>query len=672
MTNEKIGFIRRAAALALILALALAAPALASSDGTTKWRALLIGNSSYRQLDDLDSCAYDLRQMRLALTSGSIGYTKISSQSNLTKEGLQSAVNSVLTWGADEDDVTVVYYTGHGASSGLAGVDYNAYSGGGIYSFSLLQSALANVPGKVIILLDACESGGLIGKSAAGSDDFVDNAIRAFSGASSKVTGKAITSGDHFHVIASSSQTQSSYALNGGYGVATWALCEAMGWADNGSKPGNKLISLEGDGDGDLTVTVGEAYSYASQEVSSLLAKYGYTQNMKAYPEGSTQTLIARAPAAATPSESAKYTNVAGVLNFSKACIAPGKTLQLQLNVKNAAKVSWKTSKSSVATVDSNGLVTGVSSSSVVPRITVFYYVGADSFFTYCDVRVLPAKYVVQSIRLKCASLTLQQNQGYTMPVRFSPASARYKGLTWSSSNPDVVAVSSSGRILAKASSGTATITATATSGVTDSVVVTAAAAQPTSVSLNYRTRTLIPGGTCMLTQTVLPAIAKDKSVKWKSSKESVATVSDTGLVTAVAAGRTTISATTVNNKTATCVVTVVKNESVPRTRPLSAYGQLRSSARRIYYNTTGSLVVDMYFYNRTGYAQRIPTPNPGLVVLKLKSGAKIPVKVTSATTRPLRNRAYTIYTFKLNLEDYPQLMHLNLLGSDASYEAVN
>lgn len=669
MANEKIGFIRRAAALALILALALAAPALASSDGTTKWRALLIGNSSYRQLDDLDSCAYDLSQMRSALTSGSIGYTKISSQSNLTKAGLQSAVNSVLTWGADEDDVTVVYYTGHGASSGLAGVDYNVYSGDGIYPFSLLQSALANVPGKVIILLDACESGGLIGKSAAGSDDFVDNAIRAFSGASSKVTGKAITSGDHFHVIASSSQTQSSYAMNGGYGVATWALCEAMGWADNGPKPGNKLTSLEGDGDGDLTVTVGEAYSYASQAVSSLLEKHGYTQDMKAYPEGSTQTLITRAPAAATPSESAKVLDNSKI-DITKACIAPGMTLQLNSSLKNPY---WTSSDPSLVSVSAKGLVTG---------LKYVYYRGSYKYATImaqeggtyaaCQVRVLPAKYVVQSIRLKHATLTLQQNQGYTMPVRFSPASAHYKGLTWSSNNPDVVAVSSSGRILAKASSGTATITATATSGVTDSVVVTATAALPTSVSLNYKTRTLISGGTCMLTQTVLPSIAKDKSVKWKSSRESVATVSDTGLVTAVAAGRTTITATTVNNKTATCVVTVVKNESVPRTRPLSAYGELRSSARRIYYNTTGSLVVDMYFYNRTGYTQRIPTPNPGLVVLKLKGGAKIPVKVTSATTRSLRNRAYTIYTFKLNLEDYPQLMHLNLLGSDASYEAVN
>jgi uncharacterized protein YjdB len=677
MTNDRTRFIRRAIVFALAIMLALAAPALASSDGTVKWRALLIGNSSYQQLDDLDSCAYDLSQMKSALKSGSVGYTKTASYSNLTASGLQSAVNGVLTWGADGDDVTVVYYTGHGASSGLAGVDYSTSTGNGIYSFSQMQSALANVPGKVIILLDSCESGGLIGKSASSSTTFTDNAIAAFSGASSGVNSKAITSGDHFHVIASSSQTQSSYSA-GNYGLATCALCEAMGWADNGSKAGNKLTTLEGDHDGDLAVTVGEAYTYASGAVSDWLTSYNeahgtnYTQDMQIYPSGSTQQLITREAAATSETETSKAT-AASTMNFKKACIAPGMTIQLKLNVTGATKISWSSSKNAVATVDSNGLVTGVNYSySTIPRIMATYLVGSDSYYTYCDVRVLPARYVVQSIRLKYATLTLQQNKGYTMPVRFTPASARYKGLTWSSDHPEIVKVSSGGRILAVTSSGTATITATATSGVSASVVITAVAQQPTSVKLDKSKLTLIPGGKYILAETVLPAIAGDKSVTWKSSNDAVATVNTDGQVVAKAVGKATISATTVNGKRATCVVTVVKNQSIPRTRPKSTYGKLVSSARKISYNDSGSLVVDMYFYNRTGYTQKIPTPNPGLVVLKLKSGTKIPINVTSTTTRSLRNGVYTIYTFKLNVEDYPQLLGLNLLSSDAWYEAVN
>jgi uncharacterized protein YjdB len=80
----------------------------------------------------------------------------------------------------------------------------------------------------------------------------------------------------------------------------------------------------------------------------------------------------------------------------------------------------------------------------------------------------------------------------------------------------------------------------------------------PTSVSLNKTTNTLTVGGTATLTATVMPADASNKNVTWTSSAPSVATVSSTGLVTAVSAGTATITAKTVDgNLTATCVVTV-------------------------------------------------------------------------------------------------------------------
>ncbi len=66
-------------------------------------------------------------------------------------------------------------------------------------------------------------------------------------------------------------------------------------------------------------------------------------------------------------------------------------------------------------------------------------------------------------------------------------------------------------------------------------------------------------GATRNLNETVLPTNASNKSVTWSSSNTSVATVSNAGLVTAVAAGSATITVTTVNSsKTATCAITVV------------------------------------------------------------------------------------------------------------------
>ncbi len=78
-----------------------------------------------------------------------------------------------------------------------------------------------------------------------------------------------------------------------------------------------------------------------------------------------------------------------------------------------------------------------------------------------------------------------------------------------------------------------------------------------TGVTLNKTSATLTVNETLTLTATVLPSDATDKTVSWASSNTSVATVSN-GVVTAVGAGNTTITATTTDGGyTATCTVTV-------------------------------------------------------------------------------------------------------------------
>ena len=78
------------------------------------------------------------------------------------------------------------------------------------------------------------------------------------------------------------------------------------------------------------------------------------------------------------------------------------------------------------------------------------------------------------------------------------------------------------------------------------------------SVSLNKSTTSLAVGATETLIATVLPTNATNKSVLWESSSTSVATVSNAGLVTAVAEGATVIAVITVDGtKTASCTVSV-------------------------------------------------------------------------------------------------------------------
>jgi hypothetical protein len=80
-----------------------------------------------------------------------------------------------------------------------------------------------------------------------------------------------------------------------------------------------------------------------------------------------------------------------------------------------------------------------------------------------------------------------------------------------------------------------------------------------TGVTLDQAVLSLTEGETAQLTATVDPDTATNPSVTWASSDDAVATVSDTGLVTAVAPGAANVTATTTDGGfTATAAVTVV------------------------------------------------------------------------------------------------------------------
>lgn len=78
------------------------------------------------------------------------------------------------------------------------------------------------------------------------------------------------------------------------------------------------------------------------------------------------------------------------------------------------------------------------------------------------------------------------------------------------------------------------------------------------SVSLSQPTAEMLVGESVQLSATVLPSNATDKTVIWASSKQSVATVTESGRVTAIAEGVSTITASA-SGKSATCMVTVSK-----------------------------------------------------------------------------------------------------------------
>ncbi|MCL2023452.1 MAG: Ig-like domain-containing protein [Oscillospiraceae bacterium] len=132
----------------------------------------------------------------------------------------------------------------------------------------------------------------------------------------------------------------------------------------------------------------------------------------------------------------------------------------------------------------------------------------------------------------------------------------------WSSSNPNVLAVNQNGKITAKkvTKAESATISATFYNGAKASVKITVRPL-PTSISVTPRSDTLVMSQktTTQLKANYSPAASSTYGkVSWKSSNTKVATVSNTGLVTAVAAGSATITASLkVGDKTYTSTSTI-------------------------------------------------------------------------------------------------------------------
>ena len=92
-----------------------------------------------------------------------------------------------------------------------------------------------------------------------------------------------------------------------------------------------------------------------------------------------------------------------------------------------------------------------------------------------------------------------------------------------------------------------------------------------TGISLNRSSAFVHAGTTVQLTATVTPNDATDKSVTWSSSDEAVATVSATGLVSAVSGGAVTITAAAADGSfAASCGVTVVENMATGVTATMS------------------------------------------------------------------------------------------------------
>ena len=207
--------------------------------------------------------------------------------------------------------------------------------------------------------------------------------------------------------------------------------------------------------------------------------------------------------------------------------------------------VVWYSSKAAVATVTDSGMIAAVAPGSTTLSAVSDGISGQGTM----DVVPRPVQVATVSVSLTPSTVSIGQTAQASATLRDSSgATVTGPTITWQSSDATVAQVDATGRVSA-AKAGVTTIKATS-SGITNGASLTVSAQAPVpvaSVAVSPANPSLTVGGTVQLTATTKDAnnnVLTGRAVSWNSSNSGVASVSTSGLVTAVAAGSAQITAT--------------------------------------------------------------------------------------------------------------------------------
>jgi uncharacterized protein YjdB len=218
--------------------------------------------------------------------------------------------------------------------------------------------------------------------------------------------------------------------------------------------------------------------------------------------------------------------------------------------------VTWSSSATGVATINSSGLATTVGAGTA----TITAKVG--SFTDTTQLTVVAANLVSISVTPTPVSIAIGTDQQFSAVGSFNDGSTQLlPSVTWSSSSSSVATVNSAG-VATAVGTGTATITATSGS-VSGTAALTVTGATVTSIAVTPANSNMPVGTTKQFTATATFSDSSTEDVTavvlWGSSKPGVASINNQGLSTSVATGSTTISAVlgSVTGTTSLTVTTV-------------------------------------------------------------------------------------------------------------------
>ena len=291
------------------------------------YRALLIGNTYTGESNELPGCENDVDGMRTMLGRMTATPYSVTVKKNIRAEEILSSISS--TFGnASYNDVSLFYYSGHGANSLGADGNPTSYHAALVGTFQTyvsiarLKTELDKIPGKKVIIIDACHSGQFIARDGTmtqvSSSAFNSQVVNLFANddqLSGDVNRTAVVqaadgsellseeapafidrAGDtnfaksgYYVITACRSEEKSvstGYDSNGDgkidryFGLFTYGLCYGNGW----NLARNAAISaLNADLNKDSKVTLYEAYVYAKVMAQS----HNPNQTAQIWPENS-------------------------------------------------------------------------------------------------------------------------------------------------------------------------------------------------------------------------------------------------------------------------------------------------------------------------------------------------------------------------------------------------
>ena len=348
-------------------------------------------------------------------------------------------------------------------------------------------------------------------------------------------------------------------------------------------------------------------------------------------------------------------------LNYTEYDLAVGDEVELEVTFDNDdvtnKKVKWKSSQSSIASVDKNGVVQGKKGGVAIITVTA----DENGMQASCVVTV---EEPISEIKLNKTAYNLGYHKSFLLKAKLKTNSATNKVLKWSSSKNSIVSVNKSGQIYGK-KPGYATIKVKATDGSgAEATARIRVVREAGSISANPSFLSMIVGRRKTIKVKINPKNATYKTAKFKSENTDIAMVDSKGRVTALAAGTTKIIISAKDNSRKKQAVVVKAREYIPATSLTLSNTTLTmgvGDSQSTVYSVVPSGTDDKIKWSTNNKAVAKVNKN-GLIMAVAPGNAVITAATTSGKTAQVAVTVVGLNFYDFSLEQYDTFT-LSVLG---------